>query len=657
MPTYTINMKGSPQSNAWADTASILAKTLAPDPKGEADLMMAGHKADNLRADTAFTQAETVGVNRTNSLAAEMDAALAAEGLSPEERNILIGEYGLRMDPVKGVQHVGDFNLASAAMPGRDYSDADLTGFQTGAGNAFNTTIGGTREAEAEKMARKNAEIAGAYARNEATIAGDLAQKQYELNHELVEIVDPATGQARMVPRRDLAPDARPVLSDTDAKGVGVQNLSPDQRAELAMEPTRATGSDMQTVMRNGQVMSVEAWNIQPGDIPITTPGIDDLNPDGSVPIGGGGGDPLAEGTALKNQAISFVDQISGRLARGEELSQDEARQYGIMFNEAYAPKIVTRTLPDSTSAVMEVHPAIPAGVFDPRTGALTEAATPAREFPYGEADPTAAAPAPDGGRVQQVAVIGTPKQRLTEGQQRLADLGGSVNRNLQFMNSLAGYDMEGDTFEGGTGNWPTLGNTAVSEAVQNVTGSLFGEDSETAAGMGNAVRSENNTAWKQLKFAVIEPLLRLRSGAATPDQEVMRYDTLAPQPGRSHEANARALKLLNLTGVALANVAQQTGVNIDDMMTMASMPVDQMSDNMKQQLAEMSTRVRREMLELTDDPELLTAIATGTNGEETGGTPAPVDPNAAQDNDVPVPGAITIENPDDDALIQKYLK
>lgn len=140
MPTYTIDYGGA--QDGWANAASALANALTPDIEGEANArLMAAQAQQNYAGAYANEQlarqrgAAAALDERELGVWQELDATMANEGFTPEERQeIFVTEFLPRLGKVDGA-NVGDWNLAIGGMQGAD--DATLSDLFVGAGGDY----------------------------------------------------------------------------------------------------------------------------------------------------------------------------------------------------------------------------------------------------------------------------------------------------------------------------------------------------------------------------------------------------------------------------------------------------------------------------------------------------------------------------------------
>ena len=470
MPVYNINMQGDPSAQAWADASEALVKLATPDYKGMADAKIAGARAEQAyagadanRALARERNAQAVRAETFNTRFNEISAQLAQEGYTPEElaqlRTEAAYEFGI-LDGTLNPGNIGDFNLAMT--PFGEYDDGDIAGFQIGAG----------------------------------------------IEPKFAQTIDPETGQAVLTHSRS-AGGARPVLSETDAKGLAMQTADPN-----------------------------------------------------AAPAFGG-----MEGTGFDQQAVNFITHMNVKRQRGEQWTPEEEFQYGQLFYNMYGqPKPTMVDNGDGTKTLRMIQQSPPPGIYNPFAEPETPISAPSGvETPSPQLGPTieaaaaleAAQGASGDATLQPGETVGTVKPpKLTEGASRLATLGGAMGESVMDMFEETGYDFETDTWIDG-GQWPTAWDDAARWVEER--------DFPLAGFAGRSMRGDFGNAMRRLTFNVVEPILRLRTGAAAPDSEKLAYDLgLLPQSGLSDIENQTRMRTLKRHVEIYAATAEQMGVNPD---------------------------------------------------------------------------------------------
>jgi hypothetical protein len=536
MPTYTIDMSG--QNDSWANAASALAKALTPNYEAQMQAKIAASQvAQNYAgadANYALARERNAGAalsERELATWGQLDTMFANEGMSPEERqDIFVTEFLPRLGKVDG-GNVGDWALAVGGMQGLD--DDRMSDLQTGAGLAYGSTIAGTREAERGVNSRFLMEQAGIGSREEAA-----------RNAELFPIYDPVKKAPAYAPRLD-AIGAQPVLSETDAKGLALQGG--------------------------------------------TMPGL---------PAAGTGGFAF-EGTSMDAQAGNFVIQANEKVRRGEQLTSQEQMTYDYAYTTLFGPKTELRQGVDGQLYPVQVQPPVPPGFMPPSGGAIpvrnpvpqvgaapaAPAGAPTGAFPpppgfprpglsfglpaasLGQFSSAPRAPAPVGpgpapmpgpGGVTVGAPVNTgiaPRKDPTEAAVRQITLGGAFGAGVRDLALLSGYDPATDTFLGG-GEFPSYGTDAARWIEDNFAG-----------GLGRRVAGDWNNRYRAVAFNTVEPILRLRTGAAAPITEQMAYEYgLLPQSGISDAENQWRIRKLFEHVRIYEQVAIELGMSPEDL-------------------------------------------------------------------------------------------
>jgi hypothetical protein len=157
----------------------------------------------------------------------------------------------------------------------------------------------------------------------------------------------------------------------------------------------------------------------------------------------------------------------------------------------------------------------------------------------------------------------------LTEAKSRKADLLPQIVMGVQDMNDLVGYDPATNEFKDG-GTFPGL-TSVIGNTVESLVGAIAGQELGTYAGL--VTRRDFDNEYDYQMFRITEPLLRFRSGAATPDQEVARYRQYAPRAGESRELAQEKIRDLNRIANAMSYVAQAEGIPIAEVIAYTTIP------------------------------------------------------------------------------------
>jgi hypothetical protein len=157
------------------------------------------------------------------------------------------------------------------------------------------------------------------------------------------------------------------------------------------------------------------------------------------------------------------------------------------------------------------------------------------------------------GGGVTVGPVLNTgvqPQKDPTEAAVRQITLGGAFGAGVRDLALLTGYDPKTDTFLGG-GEFPGFGTDMSRWVEDNIAG-----------GAGRYVAGNWNNRYRAVAFNTVEPILRLRTGAAAPITEQMAYEYgLLPQSGISDEENQWRIRKLFEHVMIYEQVAQELGM------------------------------------------------------------------------------------------------
>ena len=517
MPTYTINMDNGSR-NAWGEGASALAKALTPDYKGEAARAGAAAQAEAAYARSAAslasrdkTLAETFQVNRENDILRELDTMTANGEISNQQALELATRAGIRLDPASAAANVGDIGLGLTGFD-KGVTPDQQNRWQIASGMNTANTIGGFDADQRRQSQEFIMGEAGETVRNNADNENALLlQREKPLN-----ITENST---------TMVPPGHPLYN---AQNEGVLS-------------GQYSVGDTETVYR-------------PGQEPLVGGGVTDPTENGFTGL---------EGTGMDQQAVNLITQYNIKKNSGQATSPAEDYQYLQLFNRSYGQETREIANPDGTKTLMQVQKPVPPGIYNPNTGQVTgsaDAATGADEVAAAAA--TQSGDGADGSIIVNSETVGNPRQKLTEGQQKLKDLGGGFVGAVSSINALSGYDLNTNSFPNG-GNFPGV-NAVVADSVQDMfNNNAFG------SWASNVVRDENSQSYNDVVFNMSEPLLRFRSGAATPEEEIRRYRQYAPQAGLSEAENQRRVRNLNMMAIAIAQVAAAQGLTSDALMAL----------------------------------------------------------------------------------------
>lgn len=380
-------------------------------------------------------------------------------------------------------------------------------------------------------------------------------------------------------------------------------------------------------IMAQGPTASI----IMPGENEIAYDIGAPVSEDGTLPplaYGGGAapgsGDPALTGlgatggpytgTGVDAETQNIILNANEILSSGGQLSPQDMQVYESALIKAYAP-VTTATRDPQTNQWIEqrVQPPIPPSLFIPESvktllGVTTTTPTPA---PAATTTGSTTAPAPTldtanmtdeqlmqallapqqgttpavtpdtpggtpgsmTGPVSTGAVTLTP---LTDPRPAASNLTGEETRRITLEGRF--YDAVNDMFrlygfDPATGQLDPKGyRPGLRAGVANIM------SNQGSAGVlaANVVRSEDDQMAADATFFAITPLLRLDSGAATPEQEVARYEMYAPQFGIG-EANVQyRLQYLSNIAASVQQLAAAKGISFDALMAQVnSLPPD----------------------------------------------------------------------------------
>jgi hypothetical protein len=584
------------ENDSWANAASALARALTPDYEGQMKGRIAASQIEQnyAGADANYALARERGAaaalsERELATWQQLDATFQNDGMTPDEREeIFVTEFLPRLGKVDG-SNAGDWALAAGGM--RGLPDDRMTQLQTGSGMAFGSTIGGTREETRNKNQQFLMEQSGLASREAAA-----------RDAELLPVYDPGKAYPTYVERPD-AIGRQPVLSETDAKGVQMQGA--------------------------------------------TMPGV------GVVGTGGFS----FEGTAMEAQAGNYIVTANQKVRSGQPLSPTEQMYYDIAFNNLYGVKTEMRQGVDGQLYPVQIQPPVPPGIMPPG-GAMAPAPRVAPAPPAGAQSgafapppgsprpglsyglpaasvglprppvptgpvPTASGPVamPGPGGVTVGAPLNTGTKPLvppTEAAVRQTTLGDTFTAGVSDLAALTGYDPATNSFPGG-GEFPSYWTDFTGNVEQNYVG-----------GLGRALSTDWDTRYRTVAFNVVEPILRLRTGAAAPDTEQLAYKLgLLPQSGISDQENQFRIRKLFQQVEIYAKVGKALGLEPEELFSRVDM-----NDPLIQEVR------RRAEAEIA---------ATGSKGPATPGTTdrppgvAP-DPNAGLPSTIMLPGGLEVE-------------
>lgn len=527
MPTFKTN-PFSQQDPRIAQGMSVLAEALVPNPDRalQRDMTVAEFNA-GLQNTYSNTYANEALAGQRNALAgrygAETDLLTDTRGYRTEIDKIWADpdtDYDTKLrlsTPYVAMLELDPESLIATA-PAFGVDMAGLDPYRRALGDAFGTT----REA---------------------------------FDRELIEGMGPG-GNPMFMPRSTVEAGGplafSPMVSETDAKGYAFSQLTPGQQEAAVLGdvgPEVITAWDPE----NRQMVSTTpAEALANGWLPTDTPKMGDF----TTPEGGGLG--LADKTETERM-MRLVSEYNRMVSSGEPTGPDLDRQYALAYNSLFGPRNTIQTDPVTQKRqLVTIYPNIPGGLVVPpgMAGVAAAPGTPGVGAPTAQG--TAQAPTPltaDGNVTVQDITEGRSGKSLTETQIRLTTLAGDFGNGVRDLAKLVDYNPETDTF-GPDGWWPTAGYE-FSKWVQGLPLPLAGYAANTG-------RSDQSNEFVSIEFNVIEPLLRLRTGAAAPETEQVGYRLgLLPQAGMSPEVNQARVRRLFRQLAAYENVANQMGLTL----------------------------------------------------------------------------------------------
>lgn len=295
----------------------------------------------------------------------------------------------------------------------------------------------------------------------------------------------------------------------------------------------------------------------------------------------------------MEAQAGNFVVMANEKVRGGQPLTPAEQTYYNLAYNSLFGTKTELRQGPDGQTYSVQIQPPVPPGIMPPG-GAAPVAAAPPPAMPAPQrgvpgmpsaqgglsfglpsarvpgipgipTPPPAPAGAPAGGAgvsVGGVVPLGTkPPERPTEAAVRQATLGNTFSAGVSDLAAMVGYDPTTRQFTGG-GVFPDMGTDASNWVEENISG-----------GLGRAVGGDWNNRYRTVAFNVVEPILRLRTGAAAPDAEQLAYRLgLLPQSGVSDSENQFRIRKLFQQVEIYNDVARSLGLNPAELFSMTDM-------------------------------------------------------------------------------------
>lgn len=282
-------------------------------------------------------------------------------------------------------------------------------------------------------------------------------------------------------------------------------------------------------------------------------------------------------GTGMDQQASNIVWSYQQLRREGKPIPDDMETLYAQAFNHLYGQKTERRVGADGSVVEVPVTVPVPPGLYPPRAtgvpggvepviggvGAPEAAGVPA---PTPEAMNVAqAAPGAPAGAVAGVRTLvpgRSPLGRLGAEEMRSGTLQGQYSDAILDLFDMMGYDSKTNALDA-KGYRP--GMTALATSAIESPGLRNMAVNTMAPLTGGDADMEKQYHYQV--FRVAEPLLRLRSGAATPEEEVRRYRNYTPQPYEGEAMTQRKLNDLNKLYQQAQRFAAAKGISLDDLM------------------------------------------------------------------------------------------
>lgn len=508
MPTYTIDYGGA--QDGWANAASALANALTPDIEGEANArLMASQAHQNYAGAYANEQlarqrgAAAALSERELGVWNQLDAVMADEGMTPEERQeVFVTEFLPRLGKVDG-SNVGDWNLAIGGMRGVD--DATLSDLFVGAGGDYaNSPEGFT----ADQRRQSQQFIMGE--------AGDTARANTALefgrDFENMEVI--RDGQPVIIYRKDLLPTDRAILSETEMRG-SAPGAMPEGNP-LFYEGTGLEQQDMNLILRTSQAAR-EGREISP------------------------------------EQKLAYNMAYARLMAPKTEIrTGSDGNTYQVITNPTAPAGLLppfdmnaSTVLPGTPAPVTPMGPGIPAPAA-PAAGAGAGVSLPGTDTrpqtPVAPAAPPAVPAAPGLSVTQIPGMPPAPPGAPTEAQARYGQYAERIQGGMIPLMNMMGYDpMSGNLAPGG---WrPTFAGRLLQDFAPDIARPYLQSD-------------QDQTFYTRVA-QTLNPLIRADSGAAVPDAEYPRYYAqYIPAAGEPDDVVKAKLDHLIVTQMAFAEVA-----------------------------------------------------------------------------------------------------
>lgn len=303
-------------------------------------------------------------------------------------------------------------------------------------------------------------------------------------------------------------------------------------------------------------------------------------HPGGSGATGGlsGTGGPFG-GTGMDAQAANIVDSYNAMLDQGMTPTPQQQRLYGVAYNQLYGTKFQLHTDAQGNVHSLPIQVPAPPGIRPPggmsqapmppsggnMSQAPTQGGTTTHSTASGNSYVTAPGAAAPGGST--VVIPGkNPVERLTTEERRATSLKLRQAAGIANAFSLYGYDPETKQLTPTKGYRPGL-NTVLAAEVSG--------DNTTQGGfrqtLGGALKSDQDKAAEHLYHTIINPLLRLDSGSATPEQETQRYMSMLPNANDGEERVLAKMQYLDSLFQQVVDFSEAIGVPIEQMLQNAA--------------------------------------------------------------------------------------
>ena len=549
MAQYKINPVVN--SNGTNQGMQSLANAIAGVPQQQFDMEM------EARRNKAATESAYASANASNARAAltaarqglvdnETAGLAALESIwSPDNPDFVSFED--RSVPYLAVTGA-DLGNYVPAMPAFGMELPDMTNYLVANGEDYKNTFGGFNDTlDHETLLQNDAQ-------------------EFEAGQNALELVAgvDAMGRPTFIPRGEFSNNnIRPQISfdeaksnhfggmgtgDRDAIVSGYGNQLVDVIDPLTNEPTVASGAD--------------ALGQQPVLTKTQAEGLAITNPDPNAPT------EVVKpfgGTSVPGTHFNNITKIANDFREGLPISATDADLYALAINSISQD---TRTTKEVNGVLQEIIipgqdvSYLPSPV-DVRARVAGGQPSPAQVASFAGTPGFAITPQ------SAVSMTEIPGQEapgagsMTEAEYRTMDLNSAVFSGVIDANKLLGYDPAAQKFTG-EGFTPD-GMSALQLQAGEMARSVLGK--HAGGWLANKFAPRDLEVYNTVKFSVVEPLLRLRSGAATPDAEVDRYDTnYFPNPGEDPDSATIKMRNLNRLAKAADILSEQLDMSIAEL-------------------------------------------------------------------------------------------